>query len=495
MFKPSHRQQAIFDVWESSESNILVNSVAGSGKTTLLLSLMERYCQESDTLFLAFNKSIQLEIEEKIHNKGMLKSKSMTMHSLGLKSLYTHYDRVFVKSGNSKNYDLVRQVQKSFPGTFRYMTWKDKFKLSKTLMDLNDCSRLFYTDDLQKLLGFMHEMNNPVADHNLHFLWEEMKKLRDESYTKKSVEVDFIDMIYLPIKKDLRIPANPKFLFLDEVQDFNLCQHLLIDKLLKQGSVQRWVAVGDSNQSIYGFSGAWGHSFDLFRTKSPNVKEMPLDICYRCASDIVDCANEVYDVMTSYKKYPGAVYSTQNIEDIKPNSLVICRNSGPLVDLYFQLISKGKSCHIKGEDVLSGLTSFLKPYKKLTGLIALYEIEKDLFELRKKNRVKEGIDFEEYQLKQNLESFRSIVEAMRLHRLKVIDILEEIKKLYTRKPDSIELSTIHKSKGMENSCVYILNEHLIPSPFAKTPMQQKQEENLRYVARTRAEDEMYFLTI
>jgi superfamily I DNA/RNA helicase len=42
----------------------------------------------------------------------------------------------------------------------------------------------------------------------------------------------------------------------DEAQDLNLAQHKLIDNLLGQGDIRKWVAVGDRRQSIYGFSGS-----------------------------------------------------------------------------------------------------------------------------------------------------------------------------------------------------------------------------------------------
>jgi superfamily I DNA/RNA helicase len=39
----------------------------------------------------------------------------------------------------------------------------------------------------------------------------------------------------------------------DEAQDLNLAKHKLIDNLLGQGDIRKWVAVGDRRQSIYGF--------------------------------------------------------------------------------------------------------------------------------------------------------------------------------------------------------------------------------------------------
>jgi hypothetical protein len=46
---------------------------------------------------------------------------------------------------------------------------------------------------------------------------------------------------------------------------------------------------------------------------------------------------------------------------------------------------------------------------------------------------------------------------------------------------------------MEAHTVYILDGHLMPSKWAKQPWQQVQEQNLRYVAVTRALDSLYFI--
>jgi superfamily I DNA/RNA helicase len=80
---------------------------------------------------------------------------------------------------------------------------------------------------------------------------------------------------------------------------------------------------------------------------------------------------------------------------------------------------------------------------------------------------------------------------------KVGVIILELDSMFKSIDDStaITLCTIHKSKGLEANIVYILNEFLIPSKFAKSPMQLEQERNLKYVARTRAKEELYYLNI
>jgi superfamily I DNA/RNA helicase len=57
---------------------------------------------------------------------------------------------------------------------------------------------------------------------------------------------------------------------------------------------------------------------------------------------------------------------------------------------------------------------------------------------------------------------------------------------FTVKNPGIMLSTIHKSKGLENKRVYVICPWLSPAGFAKSEEDLVQEENLVYVARTRA---------
>lgn len=277
-----------------------------------------------------------------------------------------------------------------------------------------------------------------------------------------------------------------------EAQDLNLCQHRLIENLINQGTVKKWIAVGDRNQAIYGFSGAFSSSFDVFKNKG-NVVELPLDICYRCSTKIIDKANEVYDVMEYSNSNPGIVQLCESPEDIKDNSMVICRNSKPLIDLYFELLGYGKECYIKGEDILNSMIRFLKPYNKYTVSSARTEMIYKMEELGEDKSERGKIDM--YYFKENFENFNKIVEHLSEPNDRVEYLSGKLKTLFVNKKNATMLCTIHKSKGLEADVVYILNENLIPSKFAKSKEQLVQEQNLKYVARTRAKNELYFLNI
>ncbi len=211
----SDRQKAIVEEWINTNSNILVSAVPGSGKTTTLLYLLEHYC-EARTLFLAFNKTISLEIENKIINKNLIYGKSKTIHSLGMMSIKDHYSKVKVNS--RKNFDLIRILESKYREELKSVRWKDKVKLRFTLSDINDASRLFLTNDLNEIKAHISNMGKVFKPHTLlEEMWKDFIEIRENSYKGRNISIDFIDMIYLPVYKDLYIPINPKYLMLDNI--------------------------------------------------------------------------------------------------------------------------------------------------------------------------------------------------------------------------------------------------------------------------------------
>jgi superfamily I DNA/RNA helicase len=489
MIEPSERQQQIFTEWVNTNNNILINAVAGSGKTTTLIELLKR--SEWRTLFLAFNKSIQEEIQNRIDAERIQQGKSMTIHSLGLLAIKQVYRKVSIVA--NKNIEINKKVQEKHKADMKWLKWADKLKISYCLSDMNDVSRMFLTDDYNKIKEYFASMDKSFVDNDLleHY-WASFVEIRNKTYEETNLVIDFNDMIYLPVVKNLIIPVKPYYLMIDECQDLNLCQHKMIDNFINQGDINKWIAVGDKHQSIYGFSGAYSSSFDMFKERE-NVVELPLDVCYRCSDVIISYANEVYDIMNTSNKPGGIVETTDNPALIKDNSMVICRNSSPLINLYFQLLALNKNCYIKGEDILNSIIRFIKPYNNLTVSSALVEMDYKLEELKEKDTDEDKLRY--YLFKEDLNNFRKITAHLCVDFETIDSFLNKLKSLFVDKENAIMLCTIHKSKGLENDVVYILNEDLIPSRFAKSEEQLIQEQNLKYVARTRAKKELYFLEL
>ena len=491
----SERQQNIYDCWEEEDCNVVIESVAGSGKTTALFGLLER--SEWRVLFLAFNKSIQLEIEEKLKNKGLKNGKALTLHSLGLSAIKTYYKPVI---NNNKKWEIINRFKRIHKTDLRRMSYKKQMNLIFTLMEMLDVYRIYYSNSFEILIEDMKAMGKyPEVNEELRDYWEHIKELYQEMTFKEreeSVEVDFLDMIFLPVViDDINIPVKPYYLFIDECQDLNIVQHRFINKLIGQGDIKKWVAVGDKNQSIYGFSGSYSSSFNMFLNRD-NTKSFPLDVCYRCSSKVLQEANNVYDVMDFYEgNETGNVGTIQDISEIQDDSLVLCRNTAPLLKIYFELLGQERKVFIKGKDILTPTISFLKPYQKSKIQRVISETMKEIREVEDKKNDRERIRF--YVLTNHLENFQILISNISLENNKVSELIYKLKQLsyQAKEPEAIELSTIHKSKGRESDVVYILEEDLIPSPFAITEDQLIQEQNLKYVARTRAKKELYYLNL
>ena len=493
---PSIRQQVIYDTWTNTDSNILIEAVAGGAKTTTLMGILEH--SKLRTLFLAFNKSIQQEIQERIEKANYEHAKAMTIHSLGLLAINTKYGNrnTHIKSG--KNYELIKALQSYNKKLFKTLSWEDKSKVTITLMEMNDVSRIFLTDDVETIFEHMTSMDKYFYEEEIiHELWAEFLYIREESYKEDSMVIDFLDMIYVPVKFNLNIPLEPYYLLIDEAQDLNLVQHQFIDNFIAQGFIQKWVAVGDRRQAIYGFSGSFASSFDVFKEKD-NVVELPLDVCYRCPSLIIEEANKVYNVMQGFKTEEGIIGEINSSIHIKPGSMVVCRNTAPLLDLYFNLYVLDKKVFIKGEDIANSVMRILKPYEYKTIRETQRVLIQNLNEIITKENKSQEEMFKMYKAKDNFKIFSIMAKNYPDLNTRVSVLTQKFQSMLSNDGEdneAIYLCTIHKSKGLEADIVYILNENLIPSKFAKSPSQLEQEENLRYVARTRAKKEMYYLNL
>ena len=115
---------------------------------------------------------------------------------------------------------------------------------------------------------------------------------------KSQGALDFDDLMILPLHLLMRDPAllsdergGVEWILVDEYQDVNRPQHTLL-KLLA-GNTNRVMAVGDPDQSIYGWRGADMSLIMNFERDFPKARVFVLDQNYRSAGSILEAANEV----------------------------------------------------------------------------------------------------------------------------------------------------------------------------------------------------------
>lgn len=113
--------------------------------------------------------------------------------------------------------------------------------------------------------------------------------------------VDFDDLISLPLRL-LQDNAEARgkwqdtlrYVLVDEYQDTNAVQYDLLKQLV--GERAMFTAVGDDDQSIYGWRGATIENLKRLPTDFPSLKVIPLEQNYRSTGAILRAANNVIAV-------------------------------------------------------------------------------------------------------------------------------------------------------------------------------------------------------
>ncbi len=140
--------------------------------------------------------------------------------------------------------------------------------------------------------------------------------------------VDFDDLIRLPVvlfnEQDAvanRWRSRIWHLLVDEYQDTNRCQYLLLKQLT--GARASFTAVGDDDQSIYGWRGADIGNLKLLRDEYPQLKIIKLEQNYRSTTRILAAANSV--IAHNPKLFEKRLWSDKGHGDAV--QIVACRNN------------------------------------------------------------------------------------------------------------------------------------------------------------------------
>jgi ATP-dependent DNA helicase Rep len=124
--------------------------------------------------------------------------------------------------------------------------------------------------------------------------------------------VDFDDLIGMPLKllqqhADVRAKwqATLGHVLVDEYQDTNATQYEVLKALVGEGG--RFTAVGDDDQSIYGWRGATLDNLKKLPIDYPTLKVVKLEQNYRSTSGILRAANNV--IAPNPKLFPKTLFS------------------------------------------------------------------------------------------------------------------------------------------------------------------------------------------
>lgn len=514
--------------------HVLVEALAGTGKTTTLVEGLKivkglptkikpspQQAAVWDALaasrsavnvaFVAFNKAIADELRDRVPQG----CDAMTMHSFGNKAVRRAYPNV--QMNEYRVSDIICRIMDTTPKDLRRMnpillqaTEKlvslCKMNLVGSVSTLTGDKKAFdWNEELGALAAHYDIECNGSREKVFDLVPQVLEKCLDVA---NDGSMDFSDMIWLPIVMDLPI-FQYDLLLVDESQDLNRCQQALAKKAGK-----RLVLCGDKHQAIYGFAGADDQSMDrmaeeLAATDRGCIR-LPLTVTRRCGKAIVKEAQKIVPQFEAHEGNPAGKISTalytyddnhkkRPVEKtyvplVQDGDMVICRVNAPLVSQCFQFLRMGRKANILGRDIGQGLITTVKKQRAHSVPELLGSLDNWLH-----------LETEKEQAKRNPSESRLIALQDRYDCLvcfteganTVEEVIGKIETIFTDEHNGIgvRFASIHKSKGLEARAVFLLEPKgaTVPHPMAKGKWQIKQEWNLRYVAQTRAIEELIYV--
>ncbi|MFM5388645.1 ATP-dependent helicase [Aeromonas dhakensis] len=261
----------------------------GSGKTKTLTTAMARTLMEDvieprGVACITYNNECATELEERLAKFGVANNDRCfigTVHSFALTQVIAPY---------------ARCIAQLLPDNFRVATSSE----CRTAIDAAYKAVFGNMGNAQDRWRFAEEKRRRDVDRTLPAWWEKNPELATfieayETELRCKALIDFDDMpliAFRMIKEHgwIRDALRARFpsLFIDEYQDLGHALHELVLLLCFEGGT-RMFAVGDADQSIYGFTGANPSLLESLTTRN-DVKTIRLRFNYRSGTRLIQAS-------------------------------------------------------------------------------------------------------------------------------------------------------------------------------------------------------------
>lgn len=496
------------DVAPFGGRSLIVTALAGTGKTTTCDEGLWRLGREKklkgsdqqeavwdwmlsgerpkDIALTSMGRSITDVLKKRIGNRAFVN----TVHGMGLKACIKAF-RIDPET-DLKKWRTEKLLEEYHKEDMRQLRKQHK-EYVNYVVALTNLAKLTLTawdeDSLEKL-GKVYYLDKPDGSFSNPHVTVGWLLHRSQDQIES---IDYTDMLWLPVVKKLKLPVYD-LLMVDEAQDLNRVQQEFVLR-----SCQRMMLVGDPHQAIYGFAGADCRSMSRMTAlleERGDVQQLPLTVSRRCGKLIVDEAKKLVPEFEAHPDNPNGGIKRNIDQEVSERSLadgsmVLCRLNGPLVSLVFRLIRQEKKATIQGRDIGQGLLTFIRDTLKAETVSDLRTKLSEYYNTQYKEISNRRYLDESalINLGDKVECIRSLTDGCKSIR----DIEERVTTIFKDdEKQGILLSSVHRAKGLESRRVSIIEPGLMPWN-CKSPEQMEQEYNLKYVAITRAIEELNFV--
>lgn len=277
----------------------------GSGKTFVLTHrirylILEKHIDPSKILVITFSKAAARQMEQrfyKLMNDQYYPVRFGTFHAIFFQIL-SRYEGYTTKD---------------------ILTLSQKKKYLKTVLLQMDYQGRVDTESMETILSHISYMKNKYDQTRMSEMEKNIPQFRSiyrqyEKMIRREHKLDFDDMLVLCYDLLKKRPdileeycSQWEHVLIDEYQDINGVQYEIVKWLIKlRGNL---FAVGDDDQSIYGFRGSDPSIMLRFQEDFQNGTIIPLNKNYRSTKGIVNCAKEI--IRENKKRYEKEVIAVK----------------------------------------------------------------------------------------------------------------------------------------------------------------------------------------
>ena len=332
-------------------SPLLVTAGPGSGKTRVITErikfLLKTGLKPSEILCLTFSEKAANELKERIQEDDDVKEK-IDISEMEISTYHSFCRHLLLDNTTHTGLGMKGGVI----DRPMFLVWGvqniDKFQFDEHIEIGNNASEI-----IEKMIDGISVFNDAlIPPEELEVFVQ--KRLQDPSLMKDVEEVEYIHLLdnltkiykeYVKFKKqkdvmdfdDLIVESNKllankekphalkvaqekyKHILIDEFQDNNYAQFAIVKKLVKDGNV---TAVGDADQNIYRFQGAYTEIFQDFKKEYPDHTEIVLAKNWRNPKNVIAVSNQLLeqDTFREAKKIVPTKDDSQKVNVIECSS-------------------------------------------------------------------------------------------------------------------------------------------------------------------------------
>ena len=344
MLQPLNKEQK--EAVEHMGSPLLVSAGPGSGKTRVIAErvkfLLKNGFKPSEILCLTFTVKAAQEMKQRLEDDGV------DTTEIEINNYHSFFHEVLEKNKMSTGFGRGNIVDRA-----SFLVWGmeniDSFGFNSSIEIRNNAAEIIesmidgistFKDELvtpDEINDFIEKKESgalPYANPEEIEYVSQLENLvkvykRYDAFKIKQDIMDFDDLIVLTYhllhdktKKHIltQLKNKYKYILIDEFQDNNFAQFEIVKTLVTDENI---TVVGDSDQSIYRFQGAYPEIFADFKKTYPNHKEIQLIKNYRNSDSVVKVSSQL--LMQSSLHVPKQLVSTKSSKE--KVSVVGCANS------------------------------------------------------------------------------------------------------------------------------------------------------------------------